>query len=69
MTGQIGDLYSIIANVYLTMGEMELARSYGKLAVTFLRQYAGFDSLRTQGAMEFMVRLERLGQQAWQRTR
>ncbi|GAB1312435.1 SET domain-containing protein [Madurella fahalii] len=66
MTGQIGDLYSIIANVYLTMGDLKMARSYGELAVKLLRWYAGFDSARTESAREFMVKLEDLEKQAAQ---
>ncbi|KXX78465.1 N-lysine methyltransferase SMYD2 [Madurella mycetomatis] len=66
MTGQMGDLYSIIANVYLTMGDLKMARSYGKLAVKLLRWYAGFDSARTESAQAFMVKLEGVEHQAAQ---
>lgn len=66
MTGQMGDLYSIIANVYLTMGDLKMARSYGELAVKLLRWYSGFDSARTESARAFMVKLEGVEQQAAQ---
>jgi hypothetical protein len=59
MVAQIGDLYGIIADVYLAMGDLGLAGSYGELAVELLRHYAGFDSARTQRALVFMEGLER----------
>lgn len=62
MTGQMGDLYSIIADAYLAMGDLPMARRYGRRAVELLRWYAGFDSARTESALQFMVRLEGLEQ-------
>lgn len=58
MTAQTGDLYGIIANLFLEMGEIEMAREYAVVAVRNLRHYAGFDSERAQSAMEFLGRLE-----------
>ncbi|KAK3986343.1 hypothetical protein QBC44DRAFT_140287 [Cladorrhinum sp. PSN332] len=58
MTAQIGDLYGIIANIFLEIGDSERAREYGETAVRNLRWYAGFDSERAVGAMEFRERLD-----------
>ena len=63
MVAQIGDLYGIIADVYLAMGDLGLAGIYGELAVELLRHYAGFDSARTQRALGFMEALERRAKQ------
>ncbi|KAK4161208.1 N-lysine methyltransferase SMYD2 [Cladorrhinum sp. PSN259] len=58
MTAQIGDLYGIIANIFLEIGEPEKAREYSRIAVRNLRWYAGFDSERAEDAMAFRDKLD-----------
>ncbi|KAK4224916.1 N-lysine methyltransferase SMYD2 [Podospora fimiseda] len=58
MTAQIGDLYGIVANIFVEMGEMKLARKYANVAVKNLKWYAGFDSERAVGAIESRERID-----------
>ena len=59
LAAQMGDFYSIIAEIYLSMGDTRRAKENGERAVKILRQYAGFDNDRTEIAVEFLRRLER----------
>ncbi|KAI1379903.1 SET domain-containing protein [Hypoxylon crocopeplum] len=56
---QIGDFYTIVAEVYSSMGDVGLARKYGELAVKELIHYAGYDHERTQSAARFLEGLNR----------
>ena len=58
LAAQMGDFYGIIADVYLRMRELKLARAYGEMAIELLRHYAGFDGERTEQACEFLRRVE-----------
>lgn len=58
LDGQVGDCYAIMARVYWEMGDVEKAKKLGKRAVELLRHYAGFDSPRTDEAVEFMWEIE-----------
>jgi len=58
LDGQVGDCYAIMARVYWEMGDVEKATKLGKKAVELLRHYAGFDSPRTDEAVEFMLEIE-----------
>jgi hypothetical protein len=57
MTAQIGDFYSIVADLYFTMGDMKLARDYGELALELVRHYAGYDNDRSEQAVGFLDKL------------
>ncbi|KAI0883926.1 SET domain-containing protein [Annulohypoxylon maeteangense] len=59
LAAQIGDFYTIAAEVYLSMGDIGLARRYGELAVGELRHYAGYDHERTKSATSFLEKLRR----------
>lgn len=60
LAGQMGDLYAIIAEIYLDMGDRKRARKLGRLAIKNLQHYAGFDNLRTDKAAAFMRELDKL---------
>ncbi len=57
LTAQVGDFHSIIAGVYASMGDVDLASKHGELAVLKLRHYAGRDSERTERAVLFLEKL------------
>ncbi|KAI1392475.1 SET domain-containing protein [Hypoxylon trugodes] len=57
MAAQVGDFYSIVAEVYSSMGDFSLAKKYGDLAVKELMHYAGYDHERTKGALLFLENL------------
>lgn len=58
LDGQLGDFNSIIAELYLDIGDLKLARKHGELAVKLLRKYAGYDNVRTEKAVEFMEKVK-----------
>ena len=60
LAGQMGDVYSIFADIYLDMGDVKNARKYGRIAVKMLRHYAGYDNMRTDSAVAFMAKLDKL---------
>jgi len=60
LAGQIDDFYGIMADIYLAMGDLKNARKHGKLAVKMLQHYAGFDNMRTDGAVAFMRKLDKM---------
>ncbi|KAI1098659.1 SET domain-containing protein [Jackrogersella minutella] len=60
LAAQVGDFYTIVADVYSSMGDPHLARKYAELAVRELKHYAGYDHERTRSAAMF---LEKLGTQ------
>jgi len=60
LAGQMGDVYSIFADIYLDMGDVKNARKYGRIAVKMLRHYAGHDNMRTDSAVAFMAKLDKL---------
>ncbi|KAI1140899.1 SET domain-containing protein [Hypoxylon sp. FL0543] len=57
LTAQVGDFYTIIAEIYSNMGDLDLARKYGELAVRELTHYAGYDHERTRSATLFLEKL------------
>ncbi|KAI1204898.1 SET domain-containing protein [Annulohypoxylon truncatum] len=57
LAAQIGDFYTIVAEVYSSMGDLELATKYGELAVKELKHYAGYDHERTKSATSFLEKL------------
>ncbi|KAI1081751.1 SET domain-containing protein [Whalleya microplaca] len=59
ITAQVGDLYSIIAETYSSMKDLDMAKKYGKLAVEELRHYAGHDHERTERALSVLNGLNR----------
>ncbi|KAI2472254.1 SET domain-containing protein [Annulohypoxylon bovei var. microspora] len=59
LAAQIGDFYSIVAEVYSSMGDLKLARKFGELAVKELKHYAGYDHERTKSATLFLETLNR----------
>lgn len=61
LAAQVGDFYSIVAEVYSAMGEFSLARKYGRLAVEELVHFAGYDHERTKSAALFLENLNRKG--------
>ncbi|KAI0172597.1 SET domain-containing protein [Hypoxylon sp. FL1284] len=58
MAAQIGDFYTIVADVYSSMGDIDMARKYGELALKELTHFAGYDHERTHGAAQFLKGLE-----------
>ncbi|KAI1460192.1 SET domain-containing protein [Annulohypoxylon moriforme] len=59
LAAQVGDFYTIAAEVYLSMGDLGLAREYGELAVKELKHYAGYDHERTKSATSFLENLSK----------
>ncbi|KAK5656821.1 hypothetical protein OQA88_4369 [Cercophora sp. LCS_1] len=59
LEGQLGDFNSIVAELYLDMGDFKLAREHGEVALKMLRKYAGFDNVRTDAAVEFLEKLRK----------
>ncbi|KAI1475815.1 SET domain-containing protein [Daldinia eschscholtzii] len=57
LAAQIGDFYAIIAEIYSSIGDVNLAKKYAKLAVKELKHYAGYDHERTKGAAAFLESL------------
>jgi len=57
MLPQLGDFHQIIAEVYAEMGDPEMARKHGGLAVQELKHFAGFDNDRTIKASRFLASL------------
>ncbi|KAK3370654.1 hypothetical protein B0H63DRAFT_487371 [Podospora didyma] len=53
MAAQIGDLYGIVADVCLTMGNLGMARELAEQTLDVQRWYAGVDNERTTKALEF----------------
>lgn len=58
MAAQVGDFYTIVADVYTSMGDMRLARKYGELALKELKHFAGYDHQRTRSAIMFLKDLD-----------
>ncbi|KAI2611877.1 SET domain-containing protein [Hypoxylon sp. NC1633] len=59
LEAQVGDFCTIVAEVYSSMGDVDLARRYGELAVKELRHFAGYDHDRTKDAALFLKSLDR----------
>ncbi|KAI0835456.1 SET domain-containing protein [Hypoxylon sp. FL0890] len=57
LAAQVGDFYTIIAELYSNMGDLDLAKKYGELAVGELTHYAGYDHQRTRSATLFLENL------------
>ena len=60
LAGQVGDLYSIIAEIWRDVGDLERAREAGMVAVSNLRHYAGYDNVRTGVTVGFLEGLRAL---------
>ncbi|KAI4864384.1 SET domain-containing protein [Hypoxylon rubiginosum] len=59
MAAQVGDFYTIVAEVYSSMGDMNSARKYGELALKELKHFAGYDHDRTRSATMFLKGLDK----------
>ncbi|KAI1779204.1 SET domain-containing protein [Hypoxylon cercidicola] len=59
LAAQVGDFYTIVAEVYSSMGDVDLARKYGELALKELKHFAGYDHERTRTATLFLKNLDR----------
>ncbi|KAI0011288.1 SET domain-containing protein [Xylariaceae sp. FL0662B] len=59
MTAQIGDFYTIIMDIYSSMGDLDMAKRYGLLALEELRHYAGHDHERTEKALAMLEDLNK----------
>ncbi|KAL7621034.1 hypothetical protein AAE478_008346 [Parahypoxylon ruwenzoriense] len=59
LAAQVGDFYAIVADIYSSMGDLDLARKHGGLALEELRHYAGYDHERTRNAAAFLENLSR----------
>ncbi|XXH02615.1 hypothetical protein Hte_008994 [Hypoxylon texense] len=59
MAAQVGDFYTIVADVYSSMGDLDSARRYGELALRELKHFAGYDHDRTRSAIMFLENLDR----------
>ncbi|OTA98155.1 hypothetical protein M426DRAFT_70346 [Hypoxylon sp. CI-4A] len=57
LAAQVGDLYTIVAEVYSGIGDLDSAARYGKRAVKELVHYAGYDHDRTKSALLFLENL------------
>ncbi|KAI1408280.1 SET domain-containing protein [Hypoxylon sp. FL1857] len=57
LAAQVGDFYAIVAELYSNMGDLDLAKKYGELAVKELTHYAGYDHERTRSATLFLENL------------
>ncbi|KAI2782049.1 SET domain-containing protein [Daldinia loculata] len=54
LEAEVGDFYTIVAEVYSGMGDVDLARKYARLAIKELAHYAGYDHERTRSAVVFL---------------
>ncbi|KAI1761497.1 SET domain-containing protein [Hypoxylon sp. FL1150] len=58
MAAQVGDFYTIVADVYSTLGDLSRARRYGELALKELKYFASYDHPRTQTTIAFLEDLD-----------
>ncbi len=59
MTAQLGDLPNMITDKVLDAKHFALARELGEKSLRLQREYAGYDSVRSEQAVGFLDRIRR----------